>query len=295
MQIITYLILCITFLTTTPVMAKEDNINVGFFTSYFDVSVNSREAAKGFELWLNEVTRDNPNIPNATIKYFKRYDEIKKGLEQKQFDILFIQTPYYLRLKESFSLTPFAMSASSKNVGMRYLLLVNKESSIKRIEDLNGKELVVTANVGLDVVAREWLRDLLKKKNLQPQETFFSAIKGVGKTSKAVVQLFFKQIDACLVPESYFEIITEMNPQIAKNLVAIEHSPILLCTIMCYTDTIEPEMIKMLEHNLFQMINFGEGKQISMLFRLKELIPYDEKAIEAISRVVEPYKMAKPY
>ncbi|WP_320045273.1 hypothetical protein [uncultured Desulfobacter sp.] len=63
-----------------------------------------------------------------------------------------------------------------------------------------------------------WLRSLMVEKGLGQADTYFSKLKWVNKINEAVLPVFFKQADACLVNLKGLDIMAELNPQIAQQV-----------------------------------------------------------------------------
>ena len=50
-------------------------------------------------------------------------------------------------------------------------------------------------------------------------------IKEAQKPSQALMPVFFRQADACVASRHYFEVNSELNPQIQRELMSISNSP----------------------------------------------------------------------
>ncbi len=91
--------------------------------------------------------------------------------------------------------------------------------------DLKNGNLFIHDEKPGNGVPQMWLDTFLVKQGLTRSKYFFTNIKEVDKVSQAVLPVFFKQADACLVSRSGFETMVELNPQIGEQLAIQATSP----------------------------------------------------------------------
>jgi hypothetical protein len=91
------------------------------------------------------------------------------------------------------------------------VLLTRNSDGLHPLADLRGKRLIAPSGrrTGL---AEEWLNNLLSESNLPMSQEFFGQIRTTHKISGAVLPVFFKQTDVCLVTQSGFETMSQLNP-----------------------------------------------------------------------------------
>jgi hypothetical protein len=92
------------------------------------------------------------------------------------------------------------------------------------VADLRGKKLV-RFNHSRMSLALPWLETLMAEKAIGAVDSEFSAISEADNPSRAVLQVFFHQADACLVTAGIFKIASEMNPQVGRELRVLVESP----------------------------------------------------------------------
>jgi hypothetical protein len=72
-----------------------------------------------------------------------------------------------------------------------------------------------------------WLDTQLLRQQLPPSHSFFRSVKLVENASQAVLPVFFRQADACLLPRWSYDTMVELNPQVKEQTTILVHSPLL--------------------------------------------------------------------
>jgi hypothetical protein len=107
-------------------------------------------------------------------------------------------------------------------------------------------------------------------------------MESVGKPSAAVLPVFFGKKQACVVDESGFDVMTELNPQVGKGLQTVAVSEPLVDGVLCLnssgwsSETYKQDVIKALGELHLE----PAGQQILTLFKTDQLIPFQEKYLE---------------
>jgi hypothetical protein len=116
----------------------------------------------------------------------------------------------------------FVFPTTKKNsFNERYVLLVHRNGSIAA---LRGRKLLLYYNARM-CLAPSWLGMLLANSSPGLPETVFVGMTRIANVSRAVLQVFFRQAEACVVTSSGFEIASELNPQLQKELRVLASSP----------------------------------------------------------------------
>ena len=275
--------------------AEPRTLDFGIPSAFFSGAVNSRDAKAGMKLWLEEMRAANTSFKRVTPHYVENYEHLKKVLDSKIVDLIFMPTPYYIRLKNTYRLEPGAVAMGSNGMDQQYMLVVNKDSGISTLEELADKPLYIMSELGHDIVGREWLRTLLKDKGLPCQETFFSRITLEPRPSRIIIQLFFNKIEVGLVTRYAYDVMAELNPQIPQRLTALVVSPCVLSHVLCFTDKIKDDLKGMVLDTALHIQELPRGQQIYTLFQLSNLLKYKEGYIDSAETMFSPTAQEYPY
>ena len=96
-----------------------------------------------------------------------------------------------------------------------------------------------------------------------------------------MLPVFFKKAKAALVSEESLKLISELNPQLEKDLMIIYQSPIYLSSIACLNKrSDEPELRKIFYDILENLHTEPFGRQLLDLFRIEKLVTYKEEYLK---------------
>lgn len=255
--------------------------------------VNLNDAKLAMTFWLKKVSERIGTNVSTQVEFFSNIDLVKKALNEKKLDLIVLLPLEYIQLKGKVALDPMMISVQDNN-SMEYLvLLVNRESGIKSMEQLSNKKLIADIGGKGDIV-KLWLDVLLLRRGISSSELFFSSIKMVESPSKAVLPVYFRQSDACIVTERAFETIRELNPDVGKKLLILEKSERFPSVILCIRSDYEDlEHRKIIEETGLNFHKNEEGRQILMLFRQKKLLQFDNSYLSNVEKLLNEYKRLK--
>lgn len=124
---------------------------------------------------------------------------------------------------------------------------------------------------------------------LNPQ-TFFSIVKEVQKPSQGVLQVFFQQAEACIVNRNTFNIMTELNPQVGKEIMPVFASPGIPGGVVSLRVDLDQRNKKTITDTLTSMHTNPQGKQLLTFFRKKKLVPFKVEYLNAIEDLVKEHR-----
>lgn len=184
---------------------------------------------------------------------------------------------------------PIMTSRSEDDEGDHYVIVTYKKDKIQNIEQLQSKRLIMNIK-GSNAVPKVWLDTLLLEKTLPSCETFFSTIKRVGKSTQAILPVFFKQADVCLVPKTDLDIAMELNPQLKTNLKILHQSPGYNRIIVCVQNAFYKKYGDLLSDTIEVANSTKQGQQLFTLFRIKKLSPFENTHLDNIKKLAQKYQ-----
>ena len=176
-------------------------------------------------------------------------------------------TPEWFAVRRSMAADNLLAVVQSGTVTEKYIILVHRESGYNRVQDLKGKNLIVLDNTRASL-AWPWLSDFLEKQSLAAKD-FFSTLKFEKKLNKAVLPVFFKQTDACLVTQKGFETMSELNPQISQQLKIVGESEFYIPAILGFRKGYHSALKGLIVRDIQKFAGSASGRQLLTIFQME--------------------------
>jgi len=261
----------------TPVIGYSSNT----FTNV--VKENAQAAAK---LWSNLVIKKKNGI--AETRIYHGCSDMEQDLATGKVDLVVLLSNEYLGLKNRALLEPLFISARGQELYDNFILLVRKEAGIHSIKDLRGKTFIHQAGNSSEI-HRIWFETLMMKEGVRNQEHFFSSIKEVISPSQALMPVFFKRADACILSRQSFDVMAELNPQLRKDLTVIAESRPLATGVIAVRKDYNSRHREMLQEVLETLDQDVQGKQLLTLFRMSALVPFRQNYLQSMVEFLKEY------
>ena len=115
-------------------------------------------------------------------------------------------------------------------------------------------------------LAWDWLELQLAAAGLGAPESFFGPVTPLPKVSRAVLPVFFRQVDACLVTRRGYEMMGEMNPQVLTKLRVLAASPKLIPVVVGVRRNLRPEQKEAFRAAMVGLSQTVRGRHILAVF-----------------------------
>lgn len=213
---------------------------------------------------------------------------------QRHLHGIYISGIDYILLREMVATNPlYVASALTASPVESYIVLTAKEIDWKKLSAMTQRRLMVEHydqwNIG-----RIWLETELNRMQLPKSETFFTAIQDADKPTRLVLPVFFGQAEACLVTQSAYHTMVELNPQLGQKLRVLMRSPGVIKSLFCVADYLDPDFVAETKKRVHSMHLTDDGQQLMMIFRLKRFFPFRPEDLEATERILNRYRTVNP-
>ncbi len=251
--------------------------------------VNSSDGKASLEVWFNQFFKDKKFDIKIKVNIYQNIDLIINDLNNRKIDYVTLNSLEFCRIKEKSSIEGL-MSGIQNGKIKKELVLVTNNEKIKTIKDLKNKKVIIDIG-NLGDIPLVWLDTILLKEELPIHKYFFKSIKKVGKSSQAVMPLYFNQdVDACILTENAYNILCELNPKIAGKLYVLQHSPAFLPSIFCISKTADKEVRDKLLKMIDEINGNPKTKQGMALFKMDKIIPFEPEHIKSVEKLLLEYK-----
>ena len=238
------------------------------------------------ELWGREFVRlSGYDVPYKLIVY----DDLEtfiSAIRSDQVDFIALGSLEYLKIRGRVEMEPALIGEKNGKPGDEQVLLVRRDSGIRELDRLRGGKLTLLQGAGGEI-ASLWLDNLLAKRGLPAAGRMFGAVKVVPKAQQVILPVFFRQADACIVGSNAFQTAVELNPQLGRELVAIETSPVYPIAVTCLRTTLTNEQKDEFIRMAFRLKDTSSGKQILTLFKVDSMSRGSDRVLDPLSALVK--------
>jgi phosphonate transport system substrate-binding protein len=268
--------------------ADAKPLRIGYLSSLF-MDITPGDARAAIRVWGDQLIAKQGLNYAIQVTTFTNMPSQIEALRAGTIDVVTMSTQDFLKVRERIDASPWCLTVLEDKQSMEYELIVHRDSQVREVADLKGKNLLIAVN-DEGLIPQTWLNVMLLRASLPEMERFFSAAKVVGKPSRAVLPVFFKQVDVCLIRKDAFRLMIELNPQLGQHLRVVVASPPYLNNIYCLRNGLPASERVELTRGMLSMNTTMEGEQILKLFRTDRLILFEPGLLEPVEQLFAEYR-----
>ncbi|MBI5385420.1 MAG: PhnD/SsuA/transferrin family substrate-binding protein [Verrucomicrobia bacterium] len=264
------------------VAQESSTFRIGFSSASFG-EVNENDAAAAVRVWAQALATERGIPADPQPKILRSVSEIAAALTNKLIDAINMTTGEYAALQGRVALQHCVVSVKNKVITEEYVLLVHRASGLERLSDLRGRKLGLLQSARASL-APAWLDLLLAKEGLGLPANFCGQMISSSKITKAILPVFFGQLDACLVTRNGFETMIELNPQVSQQLKILASSPPLVPVVFCFRADYTSAVRNKLLGEISRWHTSPAGRQILTIFQTDSL---EERPVSCLDSALE--------
>jgi hypothetical protein len=264
--------------------------NVGFSSSAF-TEVDKNDAKVTTKLLGDMIVRryQGQSFKNQGETFiYENLSELENDVKAKKLDVVVVVSNEFLEIRNRLPIEPIMVSSREKSVYEELFLFVRGDSGIKKVKDLRGRPIMV-AKTQYGRVYLTWLETLLMQEGCYD----ISGIRETRKPSQALMPVFFRQADACVVSRHYFEVNSELNPQILRELLSISNSPGLAGGVIAFRKDYNERHKEIMKNILASLHADAPGRQILLLFQMAKLVPFRPEYLNSMEALFKEHRDLK--
>jgi hypothetical protein len=251
-------------------------------------NVNAKDAVGAVKFhWSGHLKRAFPGF-KPHFEILADLDAVAQRIRNNRLHGLIMDITQYLSIREQVNLKPVFFSSSSNRPLETYVLLVHRNTNWQRLSTQSSRRLM-TEKMDQPNIGRMWLETVLNERQLPTGDTYFTQITPASKPARLILPVFFRQADTCLVLESAYQTMAELNPQISHQLTVLARSPGFITSISCATELL-PE--KLIDHFIEKSINSNslDSRQLKLIFHIKKAFAFKPEYLFHTENVFRKYK-----
>lgn len=248
---------------------------------------NENDAKAALKAYTQALMRERQIEMDLTPMVLDGAAAIARALCEKRVEIASVTAPEFLALAPALQPATVMLSVTEKQGRAQYLLLVRRDRPFRTFADLKGRHLLAYENARTSL-APAWLDILQKDAGVAPNTaTFFSRVEHVDKPSRAVLPVFFGQVDVCLVTQAGFSTMVELNPQLGKQLHAVATSPVVVPMVAFFRADYDAEKRQKLRDLLLGVQLSVAGRQLLTLFEADNIEEAPVSCLDSARELLE--------
>jgi ABC-type phosphate/phosphonate transport system substrate-binding protein len=274
-------------LTGSTVHAQQKQQVASFhiaFSAGLFADVNPTDAMAAAKVWSNALGRKRGYTITDPIVFDDAGAAID-ALRSQRVDIATILTVEYLEIKDKVAVVPQFVPKRRGRIQQDLLLLVHNQSGINHIDDLAEREILMLAGME-GSMGKTWLENILMEKGFSSIDRFFRRAGTVQKASRAVLPVYFKQADACLVTRDGFETMIDLNPQLKTQLKILMASPAFMPALVCTRGDYDSPYRQSALDAVRDLPKEPGGQQLLMLFKIDELVLFEPSYLDSARQLI---------
>jgi ABC-type phosphate/phosphonate transport system substrate-binding protein len=250
--------------------------------------VDPKDALAAFKVWIGEIGLERGYQVNATL--FETTEELERALRDGVIQLSNTSTLDFFKIQETVGLEPLLGEVVNGSLGRRFLVLVRSDGPITDLEGLKGKSMFVKAR---DDLAMLFFNTILLRSMASEAAQVLASLQAKQKYSQCLMAVFFKQADACLVPEEFFRTMIDLNPQIGRDLKVLVQSPCYVDRVTFVSKRLDKKLRTLFIDESQKLRQTQRGRQLLMLFKVDDVRLIQESDLESVKSLVREYEALK--
>jgi phosphonate transport system substrate-binding protein len=267
---------------------NEKPFRIGFSQALFS-DVHEADARAAIKIWAHILGHEK-NVPiEPSPQIFRNQDELESVLKNEAVDAVGITILEYQQLLSETKFSRLFMTKISGALTERFVLLAHRQGQVTELSDLHNRKLAIFEN-SRTLLAPLWLDNLLQRQGMGTDTDNDIQVQTNQKLPNIVLPVFFRQIDACLVTKSGFDIMVELNPQVGKDLFIVAESEDIVPIIFAFRDHYEPPFLDTLLSGLSELDQSNAGLQILNIFQSDSIEEQPRQLLHSALNIIKEHK-----
>jgi phosphonate transport system substrate-binding protein len=273
-------------LLCTSAAGAEMNAPVKFsFSKSMFLDFNENDTRAAIKLHASVIGSAHGLIVSEAPAIFSSISEITASIAAGETDVISVTAPEFLAIPPEL-LSPRLMVATlAKTYSEEFLLLVRDDGGIKTLAELRGRRLIVYGSMR-GLLSPVWLDVLLAREGLEEPVRFFGHIVFANKPVRTVLPVFFRQEDACIVTRQSYDVLSELNPQLKKQLRVLASSPHFVSQVTCFRASLPPETLNRIIKASLAAPDTVTGKQMLTIFQCDRIGEITSEELDPVRQLL---------
>ncbi len=230
---------------------------------------------------INQLNHQISDI-QFTLESSKDYPDYNEKLKLKHFNVI-LPNPYQTILAQKYGYHVFAKMGDDFN--FKGIILVRRDSSIKKIKDLKGKSIAFPAQTALAASILPQL--FLYNHHIDLKKDI--VIKYVGSQESSILSVFNKEVDAAGTWPPPWEAMKKEHPEFDKQLITLFETESLINNSIMARNDLNPNLISKIKSVILNLSETSEGKAILKRLELTKFEAANNEKYKVVESYIKQY------
>lgn len=263
--------------------APRPDLCVAYSTRAFP-DLDAKDVQAAMQLYVRELGKEAGRRAEGYV--YDSSNGLISEIRLGNYDLIALSSVTYLRIRDSVDTELALAHVKGGKISVRYLLVVGAQSPYQNLRDLRGKRINLLKG---DDIGPLYLDTLLLQQRLPEARKFFASVEEKSKPSQLVLPIFFGQSDVCVITDTAFKNMAEMNPQVAKATRILASSDEMVGSITVFRKSVTKDIKRKSLDVAMSLKNSVRGRQILTLFKIEDLSPVKEPDLAGISKLIHDH------
>jgi hypothetical protein len=251
--------------------------------------VNRNDAKAAITAWAKTILIQHGIRVDVETKIFEGTRDMADALKNGEIEATSILTDEFLALDPKIKPETIFLAVKNNSLTEKYVILVHRSSGIGDVHDLPGRKVLLHKSPRMSL-APQWIETLVEGRSMGLADEVAGDTGKMETASKAILRVFFRQADACVVTSNVFDLASELNPQLRKELRVLASSPDVVPTLFCFRAGYTSDIRDELEKAILKLHDTPEGQQILTVFQCDSMEKRPVSYLDGTLRMLTEYE-----
>lgn len=249
-------------------------------------SVNHHDALVALELIMQKTIIQKKYAYSVQMHFIDTsINNVAENIQRGGYHFVTLSGLDYFAYRDTLHLYPILIPSKTDQPTETLILLAGKDQSLSSIAQKPESTLLIENGRSGDL-SKLWLDTQLTAGEFPRSEEFFTEIRRVKKPGRAVIPVFFNQADACIVTQSAFDTLNDLNPQIGRQLEVLFRSKGLVRMMICATQKPTPKDIEAFVEESVNLEHNPDTQQAMAIIQMKRFLKVAPGDLEATRNLI---------
>jgi phosphonate transport system substrate-binding protein len=219
---------------------------------------------------------------------------LSEAIRRDDVDIYGLTAQEFIAHEKEGLVGPYLFSSAHGEASEEYVLLVREDGLIKQVEDLRGKSLIISSDVRA-AMAPFWFEVLFRQHGFSAPKEDLARLTYASKPTQVLLPVFFGKADACILTRNAFQVMGELNPQVAKQLKILAVSKKIVSGLSCFRRNAPEELTRLIADKATMSEKDPAFQQVMALFRTGVIVEQGGAVLQDTRALLATYsELTKP-